>query len=161
VDVSKRDYRLYSWVNVYLSPIQHGIQTAHVTSELFAKYHDMKSETAVLQEWARSDKTIIILQGGNAAGIRSAYSTIRAASDLVAQDGVILPYAVFHEDEDSLDNAITAAGVILPYEMWDVKEIKDTVATSYFLNSSGSAVEFETQPELYNLLSLVKRSKLA
>ena len=49
-------FRLYSFVNgLYMSPIQHGIQTAHLVGEMAVK------NTMIFQEWAQYDKTHMVV----------------------------------------------------------------------------------------------------
>ncbi len=52
--------KLYSFVNRYLIPIQKGIQTAHMVSEMFQENENNK----LLLDWAQNHKTIIMLDGG-------------------------------------------------------------------------------------------------
>lgn len=99
--------RLYCFVNsLYLSSLQKGLQTAHVVSEMHAKY-GTKSE--ILNQWASKHKTIIILDGTN-------HDTIKKISDAIeiAGKSFRVPYATFQEDEASLNCACTATGIILP-----------------------------------------------
>lgn len=56
----KREYRMYGLVPYNLSPIQQGIQFGHAVVEYGLEFF----ETDEYQEWARRDKTFIILNGG-------------------------------------------------------------------------------------------------
>lgn len=104
--------RLYTFVNFYLSSIQQGVQSLHVTSELFVKYDQPTSrlyQRSVLFEWARLHKTVIILNGG-------------AHDDIVAINGELealgsqlgYPTACFSEDQYSLGGILTACGIVIP-----------------------------------------------
>lgn len=55
-----REYRMYGLVPYNLSPIQQGIQFGHAVVEYGLEFF----ETPEYQEWARRDKTFIILNGG-------------------------------------------------------------------------------------------------
>ena len=99
------NYRLYSFTNMYISPIQRGIQTAHIVSELSQTIHNKD----VYNQWASIDKTIVVLEGGNQKNLQNIYDSI-ACSSL----SEVFPFASFHEDEDSLGGALTAVGIIIP-----------------------------------------------
>ena len=58
--MSDRTYRMYGLVPYNISPIQQGIQFGHAVVEYGLEYF----ETEEYQEWARRDKTFIILNGG-------------------------------------------------------------------------------------------------
>ena len=55
-----REYRMYGLVPYNISPIQQGIQFGHAVVEYGLEFF----ETPKYQEWARRDKTFIILNGG-------------------------------------------------------------------------------------------------
>lgn len=115
------EYRGYFFTNSQMiSPLQQGLQTAHTVAEMFTLYGDMaKLDTAastlgsdllgVLTDWARAHKTIIILNGGNCASLKRLSNEIYSlASELK------LPWGMFYEDEETLNNAITCVGIIVP-----------------------------------------------
>jgi predicted chitinase len=112
-------YRLYSFVNYYLSPIQYGIQTAHVVGEMaqrnaiYRERYPNEPETA-FEQWCRRDKTIIVLKGGNAREIGNLYYKL----DELFQETP----AAFREDEDSLARAFTAVGILIPNMFWNREE---------------------------------------
>lgn len=111
--------RAYFLTNMYLSPIQKGIQTAHATAELFLKYHDSKeTEKNILMEWARDHKTMIVLDGGN-------HKSLEKINHLLSGYGpeVHLPVACFREDEQSLNGAMTAVAVVLPERMYEAMSL--------------------------------------
>jgi hypothetical protein len=106
--------RLYTAGNFYLSSIQQGIQGAHVLAELFTKYGENTTGGGYsLFDWARNHKTMICLNGGNASSLREFYALLHSS------DNKYLPYAKFHEDEQSLDNAMTCVGVVVPARIYD------------------------------------------
>ena len=158
-----KNYRLYTFINFYLSQIQQGIQTAHIVHELFMKYRVMSSAApGRLDEWATNHKTIIVLNGGEG---RSIAEMLEVTKPLAAK--MDLPFADFHEDE-GLGNIRTGFGIVLPEEIYDAKyEQFDTVnklnrryawvpvvpdATAHFY--------YEDTVE-YNFLQLLKQKRLA
>jgi hypothetical protein len=106
--------RLYTFVNCYLSPFQHGVQTAHVVSELFAHYDSdwkWQEQRKRLWDWAKNHKTIIVLAGGDSATLAQTFEELSSRSGE-------FPIARFHEDERSLNGAMTAFGIILPERVY-------------------------------------------
>ena len=108
-----RPLRLYTFVaNHYLSPLQCGVQTAHVVSEL-SQFKINTNQRHVFDEWALYGKTIIICGAGNHAGVVKCYDELqRLASELY------LPCAIFREDEQSMNGMATVCGVIVPENYW-------------------------------------------
>lgn len=118
------NYRLYSFVaNHYLSPLQCGLQTAHVVSELFVGYADTNCNVP-LSEWANNDKTIIICAAGNHVGVVACYHKFVEYKKNYAYDN--LPYVIFREDRDSMNGMATACGIIVPEFLYDAQPIDDT-----------------------------------
>ncbi len=110
--------RYYGFGNFMLSSVQQGVQNFHVCHELFNKYFTSSSGAAkVLFEWSLNHKTAVFLNGGNAAGLRAVYSQLT-----VFGDELCLPYVKFHEDEDSLDNSMTACGIIVTTDIVDLAQ---------------------------------------
>lgn len=106
--------RLYTFTNMYLSPIQKGIQSAHVTHDLFVKYRDyMDYEmNAFLFDWAENHKTMIVLNGG--------YSSTIAALNLSFSDSRNpYPFTHFNESDDALCGALTCVGIVLPEKIYE------------------------------------------
>ena len=109
------NYRLYTFVaNHYISPLQCGLQTAHVVSEL-SQFKTNTPQWQKFNAWAFNDKTIIICGAGNHAGVVSCFAEL---DRLCAQLG--LPVAIFREDEQSMNGMATACGVIVPEKYWNV-----------------------------------------
>jgi hypothetical protein len=109
-------YRLYTFVaNLYLSPLQCGLQTAHVVSEL-SQLQDTEQMHAY-DMWASVDKTIIICAAINHAGVKDAFAKLDNMGTVHVKG---LPYAIFHEDEQSMNGMATACGIIVPEEFFDV-----------------------------------------
>jgi hypothetical protein len=112
--MTDQKYRLYSLTNMYLSSIQKGLQTAHVVSEL-----SLFKRTAY-QRWAESDRTIIILNGGNCADLESFEQFLLDLQEEHSHNNSkkFWPWAAFREDAQSLNGAITAVGIILPESVY-------------------------------------------
>lgn len=106
--------RYYSFTNFMLSSIQQGIQPAHCIADTFIKYADESRQRAVLLDWATNHKTMICLNGGNAAGIREIYAQLEQYGEALH-----LPYCKFHEDEQSLDATMTCCGIVVPEYLYE------------------------------------------
>jgi len=106
--------RAYFFGNMYLSHIQQGIQAAHVVGELFVRYNANSPEyqkVEMLYEWAENHKTMILLNGGYSATIRSLFQFLDSEDNPY-------PFAPFHEGQDALDGALTDVGIILPEKIY-------------------------------------------
>lgn len=106
--------RLYTFNHVYLSPIQHGIQTAHVVAEMFAMYRGKDYSSQMLMDWAQNHKTIICLKGGNSASLIDIHDKLKYYLESLG-----LPWAAFQEDDESLNGSITCVGVVLPKRIYE------------------------------------------
>lgn len=133
------DYRLYSFVNaLYMKEIQWGIQTAHVIPELYNKYTCYAGapevEHQIIGDWAKRDKTIIILNGGIYEDLRK----IRALLTELSED-LLLPWAFFEEDLQSLGGILTAVGIIVPSYIYNCVNYKTALYSvkdrTYFENN--------------------------
>lgn len=112
--------RAYFFTNMYLSSIQHGIQSAHVLHEMFRKYNIMDYDLQkLLYDWADNHKTIIVKNGGDTTMMLN-------IKDLCSQ--MNLPYAYFYEP--SLDNVLTCIGIIVPEKYYNI-DIINTVCQSW------------------------------
>lgn len=128
------NFRLYTFINFYLSSIQQGIQSAHIVSELFTKYSN-SFEKDVLYDWANNHKTIIVLNGGTSFDLRHDYIHVSNFADTLSKSKSnssklgrwFLPHAFFTEDFNALgayDNGVvTGFGIILPEEIWGAQEM--------------------------------------
>ncbi len=142
------NFRLYTFINFYLSSIQQGIQTAHIVSELFLKYNTKNAPSKfqeVLNKWANIDKTIVILNGGSSFDIRQDFIKISKISSEVYSiynqnydydhGQWVLPYAYFSEDHNALgayeNGVMTGFGIILPQEIWNTVESNEVVSSHH------------------------------
>ncbi len=100
--------RCYSFVNYYLSDIQRGIQSGHANVELSLLSKEKGYDMYV--DWAKNHKTVVVLNGGNQASLQNIYTTLEDC----AKGGMMMPFAKFHEDEQSLNGALTAVSIVVP-----------------------------------------------
>lgn len=112
------DFRLYSFVaGLYLSPIQCGIQTAHVVGNISRRTDAYGfSPCRDYATWAELDKTIIVLNATNHQGVTDCWAELKRTG---VDPGFVVG-DVFHEDEASMNGMATACGVIVPRRYWDV-----------------------------------------
>lgn len=170
--MSKENYRLYSFVaNHYLSPLQCGLQTAHVVSELSRQYSE------AFNNWAFSDKTIIICGAGNHKGVTDCFAELEKfvatfERQRLLEKGEALPHAIFHEDAQSMNCMATACGILIPQRLWDVSKLSPSSPASnnswWYLpkeedgtvNMIGSRTYYELSPE-HDFIEFIKSFRLA
>lgn len=114
--MSDHDYRLYSFVNTYLTGIHAGIQTAHVIAEMSQKYQNQPYDKfhERMADWQEHDKTIVVLNGGTNDHLLTVLEQVMAVSRQYS-----LPYASFYESKEALGGIMTAVGVVLPSYLYD------------------------------------------
>jgi hypothetical protein len=113
-----QEYRLYTFINFYLSSIQQGIQTQHVDREQTNKYRATDgTPVEVLNNWSENHKTTIVLNGGDNASMHDHYNFL-LNNPLVLGD-TTLPFAKFHESESALGGLLTSVAVVLPEQVYD------------------------------------------
>lgn len=109
------NYRLYSFVaNHYISPLQCGLQTAHVVGDLSVRYKHNTEQHKAYEDWAAKDKTVIILGAGNHKGIVDCYQELQRVAEPLG-----LAFTIFCEDEQSMNRMATACGVIVPEKYYN------------------------------------------
>lgn len=150
--------RLYSFVNYYLSPLQHGLQTAHCVSEMMV---DPSISTSLIKhtmfdDWARNHKTIIICNGGNSLQLQELYEKL-----VTLCDHFKFPVVKFHEDEQSLNCALTSVAVVLPERVYNTKMTDPTTWTYPGDGSDATPVNFTEGSKEFELISLIKSYRLA
>lgn len=120
------ELRFYGLTHFMLSSIQQGLQAAHCIADMFVRYQHTKSDTIrnMLDQWAKYDKTIILLNGGNCADLYSKYLAIRRICETLQY-----PYEMFSEDQQSLNNAITCVGLIVPETIYKMET--DLITSEY------------------------------
>ena len=108
--------RFYSFTNAnYMSQLQLGLQTAHVVAEVAVNSYKFKN-SGMFGMWARDHKTITILNGGNCAGLLE-------IKEFFEQSANPYVWASFNEDQESLNGAITAVGIVVPAEIYETAKL--------------------------------------
>lgn len=105
--------RAYYFCNYYLSSIQQGIQSLHVTAEMFLKYSEASNYGRMLYDWATEHKTVVVKNGGD-------HTQISEIADLCASDDNPYPWAQFVEE--GIGDQLTCVGVILPSIVYDAAD---------------------------------------
>jgi len=124
--------RAYYFGNMYLSPIQQGIQALHCTSEMYLKYSREDSTVRNdLFNWGQFDKTVVLMNGGDCGALAG-------ISELMSKEDNPYAWADWHEGVPDLNGALTCVGIILPPRIYNsAKElrrppryrVKDMIAT--------------------------------
>lgn len=112
--------RAYYFGNMYLSSIQQGIQALHCTSEMYLKYRAGHPERRHddLHAWGTHDKTVVLLNGGDCAGLQQVVNA-------VDNDDNPYAWAEWSEGGPDLNNALTCVGIILPARIYNsAKELR-------------------------------------
>lgn len=98
------EYRAYFFTNMYISPIQSGIQSGHCINEMHIK-QKTETQSEILSEWGNNHKTMILLNGGYSSALEELYDVFT---------NINLPYAKFNESEEALNSALTCVSIVLP-----------------------------------------------
>lgn len=109
------EYRFYGFGNYYLSSLQQGLQSAHCIADMFVKYRKENLPQETVYEWAQNHKTMVLLNGGNSLTLSEIHKFFIELKDL----GMDLPFSLFHEDEQSLNGALTYVGIVVPSEIYE------------------------------------------
>lgn len=129
------ELRLYSFINVYLSGIQAGIQTGHMAVDLVSKYRNgcdagKNHTSSVAWDWADNYKTFIVLNGGAHVQIKERKEFFETNLSLVEdQIGHPLPWCHFNEDDMSLNGLLTCVGVVLPETIFNAVDYRRAMNT--------------------------------
>jgi hypothetical protein len=159
--------RLYSFVNYYLSPLQHGLQTAHCVSDMAAMTRKLTHDRTVLRDvfydWAENHKTIIICNGGNVEMLEDLFLRLVDPCHQFA-----LPLVKFYEDEQSLNNALTSVALLVPAWAYDVKFVPaspgpfgDMPSAYVHEPEDQPGLRFEEGSTEFAFISLLKSFRLA
>lgn len=151
-----QELRLYTFTNFYMSPIQHGIQSAHVVHELFLKYTGETHRRDTLLDWAKNHKTMIVLSAGNLAGLEDML-------DVIEPIGALFPWSEFNEDQASLGGILTCVGIVLPSSVFDVKLYESPALTNrwYWMGADGKIIEHDVDSDLGKFITALKGCRLA
>jgi hypothetical protein len=172
--MEQQELRLYSFVNaLYLRPVQHGIQSAHLTADMFVKYSNSPSpEAKRLFSWAKDHKTMIILDGGPNELINTKYYEL---AELSTKLSFGMPFACFNEDDFSLGGIMTCCGCVLPECIYAavnysqaaqiIEPLSNTALTDkdafYFIKDRVVYNVFKMFTPEWSLISMLKSCNLA
>ncbi len=140
--------RFYAWGNMYLSAIQQGIQSLHCISEMYIKYvaHEVNNPKDARQQalinWGSDHKTVVILNAGE-------MSALEKVEVLMASEDNPYAWASWRESPESLNNALTNVGVILPERIYKAAREKK----KYWRNWENRQKLTEWEIELVDLIN--------
>lgn len=151
--MTQLEQRMYGLVPYNISPIQQGIQFGHGVVEYGLKYGHFDD----YQEWAKNDKTFIILNGGTTNVNQNNLGSLNfAATEIHSMD---IPYATFYEPD--LGDQLTAVVFLVDERVWNKEKyppyddvIHEVGETSYYDNLFGK--ESDKILEFRNFLSKFK-----
>jgi hypothetical protein len=159
-----REYRMYGLVPYNLSPIQQGIQFGHAVVEYGLEFF----ATPAYQEWARRDKTFIILNGGTTNDNSMRLGTLQQNYFELTDRGIQV--GEFHEPD--LGDQMTAIVFLVDDRVFDKKHWPDYVGPYYIDGVTPIEMDYyewkmkfaETEKEAEQIIFLrefLKRFKLA
>lgn len=145
--------RFYGFGNYYLSSLQQGLQSAHAIGELFTQTELGSDSFNMVYNWAKNHKTMVLLNGGNSLSLQELYDFFGE----LKTKGMHLPFAKFHEDEQSLGGALTYVGVIVPEKYYETasairyKSVEDTNAIFEANGFTDWEISFVSRMNAYGL----------
>ena len=98
---------------MYLSSLQTGLQSAHVTAELSIKYSPQSIEDQQYRSWAENHKTMIFLNGGNQQNLQD-------IETFLSDEQIPYAWSSFREDKESLNGCLTSVGIIVPARLYEI-----------------------------------------
>jgi len=107
-------YRMYGLVPYNISPIQQGIQFGHAVVEYGLEYGQGHADDPYLQ-WARNDKTFIILNGGTTNRNEDHWGTLNQS--VLELERLRVQYSSFYEPD--LGDQLTAVVFLVDERVWD------------------------------------------
>jgi hypothetical protein len=103
--------RCYHFNNFYFAGLHAGIQSHHSFMEIFNKHNDDNKDHSfqldLTRKWAKSDKTVIVLNGGMQMHLEELEAFLN-------HDDNKYPWAAFRESKEAANSALTNVGIILP-----------------------------------------------
>ncbi len=135
--------RFYGFGNYYISSLQQGLQSAHVVGELFTQFERDSNEDKMVYDWGKNHKTMVLLNGGNSLNLQELFDFFGE----LRKQGMYLPFAKFHEDEQSLGGALTYVGMIVPERHYEaaaaIRSLRLDEVTQYY--EANEFAEWEIQ----------------
>ena len=163
----KEELRFYSFCNMYISHIQAGIQTGHMSDNMSVKYllnttlknNVFLEKKKVHEEWIRNHKTYIILSGGDSDEI---YRINGLLNGMCHTDVLALPVGSFNEP--GLNNMMSCCGVVVPERYFKAVKIKasDDSNWDYFYRYEKDDQVFVCLPDSaeFEFIELIKSKPL-
>ena len=102
------EYRMYCLAERHLSPVQKAIQSAHAIVEFIGHTTPADEHAKAIAQWMDTDKTIIILDGGNSVDMET---------DLTILKNHNISFAEFHEPD--MGGFRTAICFLADERVWD------------------------------------------
>lgn len=154
------NYRLYTFVaGLYLSPLQRGLQAAHVVGELMTAYKPHFNEVGnSVNDWAAD--------AGNHKGVLDCWAELKRTGI----DPGFVAGAIFHEDEQSMNGKATALPFIVPQQYWAAvfeSHVDNGLEDRWVYskkNEQGVVTKIHTYSPLYpegQLITHIKKYRLA
>jgi hypothetical protein len=104
----------YFFCNHYMAGIHGGIQSLHAAVQMAVDFLPGVPGHEVFYDWATSSApTAILLNAGYASRLERVACAIEAMNRNPV-DGVVLPFARFHEGQEELNGALTAVALVVP-----------------------------------------------
>lgn len=107
--------RMYTYTHAWLSSIQKAIQSWHCSDDMDIKYVDQPMMLDQLIDRKKNHKTVMVMNGGNSSMLEELHKFFDNSDNPY-------PFGSFHEDEMSLNCAITSVGICLPEKIYSAME---------------------------------------
>lgn len=142
--------RCYHLGNMYLSPIQQGIQAAHAQMELFVKYRQPSKVRDSLYEWATDHKTMICLNAGCNVHIQEWFDFLKEHEHDYA-------WSTFYEEVGSVSHVetLTNVAIVLPEKIYAASMTNEAIDVALL-----QPVSFVWDDYSYNQFELLLIQKL-
>jgi hypothetical protein len=123
-------------------------------------YNTGSIERQIYRNWATDHKTIIICNGGNSAMLQDVFTTFTIHATEFG-----LPLVKFHEDEQSLNEALTSVAIVVPERFYDVTWSapvygRELSAPAAYTHEATGQLYFEGTPE-FAFIAFLKSFRLA
>jgi len=136
---SALEYRMYFLVPYNISPIQQGIQALHAAIE----YAMENIKSPEFQKWAKSDKTVILLNGRTFNDSDVNPGTMNTALKRLLKEGVQL--ATFREPD--LNNGLSAIAFLVDERVFNKEKYPYPVAI-LGANEEGASIAIKIAPRV-------------
>lgn len=134
----------FFFCNHYMLGIHGGIQSLHAAVQMSVDFPKGEPGHDVYHAWATSGEPVaILLNGGFASRLEKLAQTIEVFNK-EANEGLVLPFARFHEGVDELNGALTCVGLVIPGQ-WVSREFTRDEEEVALALSSGDPVEVAAQ----------------